>query len=237
MSVDGGMLPDRWQDVLAVAILVGCWLCYPWILALFARGRPTVNQMMVEVRRDWMAGMLGRENRITDAALVGSVISSTSFFASTTVLVIGALFGALANAPAIVATLGQFLLDRPQAIWLTQLKIVVILLIFVYGFFKFTWAIRQYNYMVAMIGAAPPTPVPPERRDRLVPIYARQFSRAAEDFNRGLRAYYFGLAGFAWFLDPLIVPLAVGFVLAVLIRRQIHSAMVADVRALPRHLR
>ena len=230
-------LLGRWPDILAFAMLVGSWLLYPILLRLVRGRRTTLNEAMVEIRRAWMAAMLARENRITDAALVGSVISSASFFASTTVLVIGALFGALANAEAIVATLGQFLVDRPQEVWLTQLKVVVILLIFVYGFFKFTWAIRQYNYMIAMIGAAPATPVPFDKREALAPVYARHFSRAAEDFNRGLRAYYFGLAGFVWFLDPLLVPIAILFILVILIRRQTHSAVLDDVQALPLRLR
>lgn len=237
MPAEATLLASRWADILAFVMLVGGWLCYPFLLAVLGRSRTTLNDSMVEIRRAWMASMLKRDNRITDAALVGHVISSASFFASTTVLVIGALFGALANAPAIVATIGQFLLDHPPTVWLTQFKTVVILMIFVYGFFKFTWAIRQYNYMIAMFGAAPPAPLPESMIERLSVVYAHHFSRAAQDFNHGLRAYYFGLAGFAWFIDPLIVPPALVLIVAILVRRQTRSAVLEDVQAVQAALR
>jgi uncharacterized membrane protein len=231
MPSDSDLLAIRWPDLLAFAMLLGSWRLYPLALAVIGRYRTTLNETMLEIRQDWMVSMFKRENRITDAALIGHVISSASFFTSTTVLVIGALLGALANAETIVNALGRFLVNHPPTIWLTQLKTVVILTIFVYGFFKFTWAIRQYNYMVAMIGAAPPAPLPEAQVRVLAPIYARHFSRAAHDFNHGLRAYYFGLAGFAWFIDPLIVPPAVIFVIAILVRRQTRSGVLLDVQA------
>ena len=231
MPADAIQLSGRLADTIAFVALVGGWLLYPCLLALVGRRRTTQNDAMVEIRQDWMASMLKRENRITDAALVGHVISSASFFASTTVLVIGALIGALANAQTIVATLGQFLVDHPPTVWLTQLKIVVILTIFIYGFFKFTWAIRQYNYMIALIGAAPPAPLPEASIAALAPIYAAHFSRAATDFNHGLRAYYFSLAGFTWLIDPLIVPPTLILIIAILARRQTRSGVLDDVQA------
>ncbi|WP_191059957.1 DUF599 domain-containing protein [Geminicoccus harenae] len=231
MTADVIQFTGRWADLVACVALIGCWLLYPHVLALVARRRITLNEAMVEIRQDWMVSMLQRENRITDAALVGHVLSSASFFASTTVLVIGALIGALANAQTIVATLGQFLLDHPPTVWLTQLKIVVILTIFIYGFFKFTWAIRQYNYMIALIGAAPPAPMPDATIAPLARIYAAHFSRAATDFNHGLRAYYFSLAGFAWLIDPLIVPPTLLMIVAILARRQTRSGVRDDVQA------
>jgi uncharacterized membrane protein len=231
VPVDTNLIPVYWPDLLAIAMLVGSWRLYPLSLAVIGRYRTTLNDTMLEIRQDWMVSMLKRENRITDAALIGHVISSASFFTSTTVLVIGALLGALANAETIVSTLGRFLVAHPPTVWLTQLKTVVILTIFVYGFFKFTWAIRQYNYMIAMVGAAPPAPLPDAKIVALAPIYARHFSRAAHDFNHGLRAYYFGLAGFAWFIDPLIVPPAVILIIAILVRRQTHSGVLVDVQA------
>ena len=231
MPVDAKVLFDHWPDFLAFVMLLGSWLGHPFLLRAIGHYRSTLNDTMLEIRQDWMVSMLKRENRITDAALVGHVISSASFFTSTTVLVIGALLGALANAETIVNTLGRFLLNHPPSLWLTQVKTVIILTIFVYGFFKFTWAIRQYNYMIAMMGAAPPAPLAPELVDRLAPIYARHFSRAAHDFNHGLRAYYFALAGFAWFIDPLIVPPAVVLVVAILTRRQTRSSVLVDVKA------
>ena len=47
---------------------------------------------------------------------------------------------------------------------------------------------------------------------------------AGDDFNRGIRAYYFGLAASAWLLNPAALGLLAIAVLVVLYRRDYHSA-------------
>ena len=219
----------HWIDLAALACLAAGWIGYQHLLALLGRYRHTLNDDMFDIRRNWMRVMLGRDNRITDAAMIGHVLSSASFFTSTTVLVIGGLMGALANAENVVHLVARLPFSPQPTGGIIQLKIVCILTIFIYGFFKFTWAIRQYNYLIALIGAAPLPPLDLDMTERLATIYARHFSRAAGDFNHGLRAYYFGLAGFAWFIDPVLVPFSVLLMLFVLVRRQIHSETLADI--------
>ena len=45
---------------------------------------------------------------------------------------------------------------------LFQLKLIGLVCVFVYGFYRFTWALLQYNYFLALIGSAP-------LRDHLTP--------------------------------------------------------------------
>ena len=60
--------------------------------------------------------------------------------------------------------------------------------IFIYGFFKFTWTLRQYNYCIAMIGAAPMPPIEAQRQSRLADALARSITGAALTFNAGCDA-------------------------------------------------
>jgi uncharacterized membrane protein len=46
---------------------------------------------------------------------------------------------------------------------------------------------------------------------------------AAKHANRGIRAYYFGLAVLGWFVHPLLMVAAAILVLLVLYRREFHS--------------
>ena len=46
---------------------------------------------------------------------------------------------------------------------------------------------------------------------------------AGDDFNRGIRAYYFGLAGSGWLLNPALLGLLSLVVLVVLFRRDYRS--------------
>ncbi len=92
-------------DLVALAWFLAAWFGYgqaihaiPWPSNITAR--------MVQVRRALMATMLGRENRITDASLIGHTVHSATFFASTTM-------AAMAAMAALLGLLGRF--DRTYA--------------------------------------------------------------------------------------------------------------------------
>ena len=46
---------------------------------------------------------------------------------------------------------------------------------------------------------------------------------AAEHANSGLRAFYYAIAGMAWFFHPVAFMLATSWILAILIRRDYFS--------------
>jgi uncharacterized membrane protein len=104
-----------------------------------------------------------------------------------------------------------------------ELKLMLLTAIFVFAFFKFTWAIRQYNYCSAMIGASPATSAPEDVRDRLADHAAAVLSLGVTTFNGGLRAYYFALAALAWLVHPLAFILVTAWMVAILVLRQFRS--------------
>ena len=59
------------------------------------------------------------------------------------------------------------------------MKVLLLVVVFVFAFFKLTWSLRQFNYVAILIGAAPP----PEDADtpdgRALCRDARPGSRAA----------------------------------------------------------
>ena len=96
--------------------------------------------------------------------------------------------------------------------------------IFVYAFFKYAWCLRQFNYSLILIGAAPQ---PQDCDEKVISDYpvraARVLTRATSTFNRGLRAYYFGLALLTWFVQPWMLAVSAVGVILVLYRRDYHS--------------
>ena len=58
-------------------------------------GPGAINAGLGEVRGRWMRAMVARDNRIVDSALIGHVMHSASFFASTSLLAVGALVATL----------------------------------------------------------------------------------------------------------------------------------------------
>jgi uncharacterized membrane protein len=105
-----------------------------------------------------------------------------------------------------------------------ELKILMLLAIFVFAFFKFAWALRQFNHTLVAIGAAPPSD---EGDAGTRKVYAERVGRvvslAFHSFNRGLRTYYFGLATLTWFIHPLLFMIATLWVVLVIYRREFRS--------------
>ena len=209
-------------DWLGFVWFMAAWVSYEPMTRRIGRRRHLINSAMVGARQAWMETMLGRENRMPDAALIGHVMRSASFFASTTVLVIAALFGALGSIDRIEAAI-LTLTGTPPTRPALDLKLALILIVVVRGFLSLTWAIRQFNYVTALIGAAPVAPVDPALRGELAADLGEVLSLAAASFNGGVRAYYFALAGLTWLVSPVLFGLATTAVIALLLRRQTGS--------------
>lgn len=213
----------------ALLAFLAIWMGYNLLFDGRLRRPGSINAQMIAIRQTWMVRLLGRENRIGDATLIGHSIRSATFFASTTLLLLAGLLGVLGSAERIhgaTTNLSVLLGDDPLALF--ELKVFVLVGIFVYAFFKFTWAIRQFNYFSAIIGSAPeaaagPVDMPFARR------MAVMLSHAFWQFNAGIRAYYFALATIGWFIHPLVFIAATVLIVLVLVRRQLYSATAQDI--------
>ena len=171
-----------------------------------------------------MLGMLTRDNRVGDAALLGNLERNVAFFASSTLLVLAGLVAALGSGEDIVAVTENlpFTMAVNEHGWETKLLLLAV--IFVYAFFKFSWSLRQYGFASVLMGRAPmPEELSEEAALQFSTQAAQVISRAAQAFNLGLRAYYFSLAYLIWFLNPWVFMLASATVVGVLYRREFRS--------------
>lgn len=213
-----------------MAWLLVVWGSYNLVMDRLLHRRVGLNQYMKDVRKGWMLQMLRRDNRITDASLVGNVMHSVSFFASATMLVLVGLVGFLGAVDHAQSALAALSFTVQTSKTLFELKILVLLAIFIYAFLKFTWALRQFNYCCALIGAAPPPPVPESEREAAAAPIAELLSLAVASFNGGLRAYYFSLAVLTWFVQPWLFIVVTAWMLLVLLRRQLLSRTFRAIR-------
>ena len=144
-------------NILDIAAVT--WLIVGWVgFTLYSeRSAPAGNLIgvMHQRRVDWMMRMLERENRMVDLQIVNSAVNNATFFASTTILILAGLFAVIASPEKVIAVVGDlpFTAKATPIIW--ELKVILMMLIFMYGFFKFAWAMRQFNYCSLLIGAAP----------------------------------------------------------------------------------
>ena len=214
-------------DALALAVFVVGWLGYgPFIQAF--RARPSITSRMDGVRRAWIFAMLGRDNRIVDASLLGNTMHSGTFFASTTMIALAALLGMLGKLDTTYAVLQHLNVTARTSEAFVEAKIMLLMLVFSFSFLKLTWALRQLNYCLALIGGAPLKPTPFERA-AIADRDARVLSLAIASFNAGIRGYYFALAGLAWLGGPIPFLLVTSGMLAMLLWRQFGSATAAAI--------
>jgi uncharacterized membrane protein len=213
-------------DVLAFLWFTLCWAGYTRYAIWKGRDTPCLASVLHLYREDWMRRMLLRDNRIADANVIGSLERNASFFASSTLIILAGVLTALGASEQAFSLLAELPLTQPVSRQLSELKLLALALIFVYAFFTFSWCMRQYNFAAVLIGSAPligERNVSDQERKSFANRSARVISMAANHFNFGLRAYYFGLATLTWFIHPWVYMGVTAGVVLVLYRREFHS--------------
>jgi len=227
-------------DWAAIGFLLLVWFGYGHFAdALPPVGaRPTgvprnLNAAMHRIPMQWMRRMVRRHDRIVDVVLTGHTVNSIAFFASTSMIVIAGLVGTLGASSSAFRVLESLGFAQGTTEFVFQLKIVGLIALFVVAFYKFTWALRQYNFFCALLGAAPaPESHPTEEEvDRFANHASRMLSLALTSFNGGIRAFYFAVAWLAWFVHPLAFVATTALMVAILYKRQTRSRSQAAIWA------
>jgi len=221
-------------DWAALALFFLCWLGYDPLLRLIARRSGALNDDMLTVRHAWMTAMTHREIRLLDSQLLGHSINSASFFASSNLLLIAAVAGILFGGDAVMkgfAAVGAE--DVPVKILEAKLALIVACL--ARGLLDFIWSIRQMNYALALIGAAPEVH---DEADKVAygAATAQVLNPALAAFSQGVRGYYFALAAAAWLFGPLWLAAGVASAFALLVWRQSASPAARAIRTAKRIL-
>ena len=216
------MLQIHALDVFALGWLLACWIGYTYFSAHKSRTTASLVFAMRLYRREWFTRVLQHENRIADVAALGSLLTGATFFASTAILILGGLVALLGATHRVVEVVAELPFTLPETEAFSRIKIVLLIGMFVYAFFKFTWSIRQYHFCSVLVGAAPVTHAPHDHDD-YIDTMTRVSSYAAEDFNQGLRTFYFALAALAWFFHPWLSVCGSAVVVYVLYQREFRS--------------
>lgn len=228
----GGALP-AWEW-LALIWFFFCWVGY----ARFAKRRSGKQaSLLVEGNRErrlWMLQSTRREVRVIDGIVVQSLSTSPSFFASTTLLIIGGLLALLGSSEQAGALVSELPFAVRTSRLVLDLKLLLLTGIFVYAFFRFTWSLRQYSLGALLVAAAPDREefmaLGEAERERFADRAGGVMGLAAETFNDGLRAYYFAFAAAAWLITPLAFLVASAGVVWVLYQREFRSEALAWMR-------
>ena len=218
------------------------WLALVWFIAVWAgyaafakRHAAKAGSLLATTNRhrhDWMLRTTARENRVVDGVVVQNLSTSPSFFASTTILIIGGLLALLGAEKA-----SELVRDIPFAVRTStlvfDLKVLVLTSIFVYAFFRFTWSMRQYTFGALLIASAPDAEAfarGEASREEFAQRAGRVVGLAAETFNDGLRAYYMAFPALLWFFSAIAFALAAAGIAYLLYRREFRSEILELLR-------
>lgn len=221
------------MDWVAAIGFLSIWSGYAW----FSKHSPKTERSLLsttnQYRRYWMLQATMRDPRMLDGVITQNLSSTPSFFSSTSIIIIGGLFALLGTTDRAAELVREFPFAEPTPLRVFELKIMLLVAIFVYAFFRFSWSMRQYTFVALVIGAMPPVDdfrCGPFDRKTYAARAGALVGNAAEAFNDGLRAYYFSFAAMGWFFSPLALLLATVAVVAVLYRREFHSEVVELLR-------
>jgi uncharacterized membrane protein len=222
-----------WYDWLAVLWFFTAWVGYAWFARHWGVRRPSLLATTNRYRRLWMLQATMRDPRVLDGIITQSLSSSPSFFASATIIIMGGLLALLGTTDKAAEFVREIPFAARTSMLVFELKVLVLLGIFVNAFFRFTWSMRQFTFAALVIGAMPP----PEdfvqgKADgqHFADRAGKLLGMAAETFNNGIRAYYFSFAAIAWFFSPLIFAVASALVVAVLYTREFRSEVLHVLR-------
>jgi uncharacterized membrane protein len=220
-------------DWFALAWFLAAWIGYSWFTAHSMKGSHTLIATTNRYRGYWMVQATSRDPRILDGVIVQNLSGTPAFFCSTTIIVMGGLLALLGSTD----KASELVRDMPFAVQTSvlifDLKILLLIAVFVYAFFRFSWSMRLYTFVGLVIGSMPdPKEFEAGKFDRTV--FAERASRmlglAAEAFNDGLRGYYFAFAVIAWFFSPFAFAIATALVIVVLYSREFRSAVLDVLR-------
>lgn len=215
-----------WADWLVLAAFFSVWSGYAWFAKFWSTRRPSLLDTTNRYRRYWMMQSTARDPRVLDGIITQSLSSSPSFFASTTIIIIGGLFALLGTTDKAAELVREIPFSQATPLLVFEFKVLVLIGIFVHAFFRFSWSMRQYTFAGLVIGSMPP----PEAfeaneadREKFADRAGAMLGLAAESFNDGLRAYYFSFAAMAWFFSPVAFFMASVLVVLILYSREFRS--------------
>lgn len=219
-----------WADWLGLLSFFTAWVGYAWFSKVWSRRRPSLLETTNNIRRHWMEQATLRDPRMLDGLIAQSMSHSPAFFASTSIIIIGGLLAVLGTTDKASELVREIPFAARTSDLVFDIKVLLLVGIFVHAFFRFTWSLRQYTFVSLLIGALPPPgDFTSGRADHAawVDRAARQTGLAAETFNDGLRAYYFSFAAMTWFMSPLAMALCSAVVVMVLYGREFRSDVLA----------
>ncbi len=208
-------------DFAALGVLLAAWWAMGWFTDHPPRARLSVSVLIAEYRREWMRQFVTRVPRIFDSAVMDSLRTGSTFFASTCLIAIGGVL-AVIGSPETLLGVARELVDTAPATIVWQVKLMIVLLFMLNAFLKFVWAHRLFGYCLVVMASVPNDPTDPLAFPRAAQAAEINIS-ASRSFNKGLNSVYFATGALAFLVSPLALVVATLVTLMLMVRREFGS--------------
>lgn len=224
MSPVFAALPLSMLDLTAVLWFALVFIGYQNVSRIPSLERRSIAGAVQRHRVAWMREMAKRDNRMADAQLMQQLGQGNAFFASTSAIAIGALSSLLGAGDKMHSMIEKLPFVQPTNSAVFDLKLLLLISVFVYAFFKFAWGFRLSHYCGIMIGATPQANAENASHcEAHADAVSALIGIAADHANRGLRSFYFAIAAMTWIFHPSLFIVATTWVLIILLRRDFFS--------------
>ena len=166
------------------------WVGYAWFARRLAVHKHSILAASNRFRLRWIKVSLTRDPRVLDGIITQTLSHTPSFFSSTTIIIIGGLLALLGTTDKAAELVREIPFSQATPLLVFEFKVLILIAIFVYAFFRFSWSMRQYTFVALMIGALPSPEFfhdNPLKQDDYALRVAAMTGLAAETFNDGLR--------------------------------------------------
>jgi uncharacterized membrane protein len=214
-------------DLAALAFFLAVWASYSLATEGRLFDRISLSSAMNVQREAWMRTMARRDLRMIDTSIMLGLQQGTAFFGSSALIAVGGCFALLGASDRVLNVLSELPLTTTPSRPVFEVKVMGLILLLAYSFFKFGWSYRLFNYCSILIGAVPVQKDEHdhvEETEKAVVRAAKMNILAGKHFNAGLRGIFFSIGYLGWFVGPLILTLSTLLLLCVLVRRQFFSA-------------
>lgn len=226
-------------DYLALLFFIACWVGFSCFSNHMINKKSGLSYTLTYYYRLWLNHVFYETSRVGDAQVVSIWERSAVFFASTSMLLLAGSLSILGSSDVLttfLANLSPSLID-PHSLEKIQLKIVFLAGIFIYSFFSFTWAVRQFNFAALfVVSLETRNPKTHPLDEKFITQGVQLLTLAFKTFNYGLRSFYFGLAVLSWILGDFAFILMTITVVLILCRREFFSKTYKALLAAKAHL-
>ncbi len=220
-------------DFAALCFFVAAWAGYGMAVSRMRGRRTSLSQIMNRQREVWAEQLIHRDNRVVDTTINASLQNGTAFFASTSLIALGGVLTLSRSGDDVLTLFGALPFGAVATRTTWEIKVAGLAVVFIYAFFKFSWAYRLFNYGAILLGTVPPkgSNASMAEMQRAARRAAAMNIAAGSHFARGQRAFFFALAYLGWFVSPVLLFLTTTAVVCVMWRRQFSSKIRAALLA------